>query len=413
MSHSHSAPHPLSEADRRRHAVAVRIMVVVLVPIAIWTVVAMVVMWPRHVHDHIRTDVSVLTAPGTDVVHGTVAKIAKGSCEGTEGWTPGDTSTVCADLDVRMTDGPDAGKTAQVPLQAARYAAGVSVGQKVTLYRTPVQGGGPAAYSFGEFSRTIPLLVVVAVFAAAVIAVARLRGLMALVGLAFAAFVMVEFMFPALISGANPVLVGLVGGSAIMFVVIYAAHGFSARSTTALVGTLFGLGLSALFGWVVTRWAHLTGVTTEDDYSLAASTPDMKLTSMVICGIIVAGLGVLNDVTITQASAVWELADGESNPRHLFRRAMRIGRDHIASTVYTIAFATAGTSIATILLIALYDQPLLTILTGELEATEILRTLVGSIALVLAVPVTTAIGVALVRAGRSAQRVERSPSGSG
>ena len=78
-----------------------------------------------------------------------------------------------------------------------------------------------------------------------------------------------------------------------------------------------------------------------------------------ICGIIVAGLGVLNDVTITQASAVWELADESQSQRHLFGRAMRIGRDHIASTVYTIAFATAGASLSVLLLIAIYDRPLL------------------------------------------------------
>ena len=217
-------------------------------------------------------------------------------------------------------------------------------------------------------------------------------------------------MFPALVAGQNPIVVGLIGSSAIMFVVLYAAHGFSARTTTALVGTLFGLVLSAALGYAATRWAHLTGVASEDDYILAAATPDLHLTSVVICGIIVAGLGVLNDVTITQASAVWELADGHYldengkalrlRNRDLFARAMRIGRDHIASTVYTIAFATAGASLSVLLLIAVYDRPLLQVLQTEQFSDEIVRTLVGSIGLVLAVPLTTAIGVAVVRAGR-------------
>jgi hypothetical protein len=201
-----------------------------------------------------------------------------------------------------------------------------------------------------------------------------------------------------LIAGSNPTLVGLVGSAAIMFVVLYAAHGFSARTTTALVGTLFGLIVSAGIGFAATKWAHLTGVAAEDDYVLAAASPDLRLTSVVICGIIIAGLGVLNDVTITQASAVWELADSSPNHQHLFSRAMRIGRDHIASTVYTIAFATAGASLSVLLLISVYNRPMLQVLQTEQFAGEVIRTLVGSIGLVLAVPLTTAVGVAVIRA---------------
>ncbi|HET9646609.1 MAG TPA: YibE/F family protein, partial [Microlunatus sp.] len=227
------------------------------------------------------------------------------------------------------------------------------------------------------------------------------RGFAALLGLAFAGFIMVKFMFPALVVGTNPIAVGLIGSSAIMFVALYAAHGFSARTTTALLGTLSGLVLVAGLGWLATKWGHLTGVSAEDDYILAAAAPDLQLTSVVICGIIVAGLGVLNDVTITQASAVWELADTDPDQRRLFSRAMRIGRDHIASTVYTIAFATAGAVLPVLLLIAIYDRPLLQVVQSEQFASEVIRTLVGSIGLVLAVPLTTAIGVAVVRVSRN------------
>jgi uncharacterized membrane protein len=233
-------------------------------------------------------------------------------------------------------------------------------------------------------------------------------------GLGFAGFILIKFMFPALVAGSDPILVGLIGSSAIMFVVLYAAHGFSARTTTALVGTLFGLIVSALIGLLATRWAHLTGVAAEDDYVLAAAAPDLRLTSVVICGIIIAGLGVLNDVTITQASAVWELADSGRSQRHLFSKAMRIGRDHIASTVYTIVFATAGASLSVLLLIVIYDRPLLSVLQTEQFSGEVLRTLVGSIGLVLAVPLTTAVGVAVVYAsGRRGTAPVRPPKPAG
>ena len=148
-------------------------------------------------------------------------------------------------------------------------------------------------------------------------------------------------------------------------------------------------------------------VAAEDDYVLAASAPDLKLTSVVICGIIVAGLGILNDVTITQASAVWELADQGASQKHLFSRAMRIGRDHIASTVYTIAFATAGASLGVFLLIKINNRPLLDVMLTDEFAAEVLSILVGSIGLVLAVPLTTAVGVAVVRASRSGRPLTR------
>jgi uncharacterized membrane protein len=189
--------------------------------------------------------------------------------------------------------------------------------------------------------------------------------------------------------------VGLVACSAIMFIVIYVTHGFSTRTTTALLGTLFGLLLTSGLGFATARWAHLTGVTGEDDFVLTASAPDLTLTSVIICGIIVAGLGVLNDVTVTQASSVWELADSARSRRDLYRRAMRIGRDHIASSVYTIAFATAGAALSTLLLLSIYQMPLGDVLRSETFAGEIVRTLVGSIGLVLAVPLTTFIGTML------------------
>jgi hypothetical protein len=116
---------------------------------------------------------------------------------------------------------------------------------------------------------------------------------------------------------------------------------------------------------------------------------------VIICGIIVAGLGVLNDVTVTQASAVWELAESSGSRRELYRRAMRIGRDHIASSVYTIAFATAGAALSTLLLLSIYAMPLGDMLRSEAFSEEIIRTLVGSIGLVLAVPLTTALGAVL------------------
>ncbi|WP_309232971.1 YibE/F family protein [Blastococcus sp. TML/C7B] len=178
------------------------------------------------------------------------------------------------------------------------------------------------------------------------------------------------------------------------------AHGFTARTTTALVGTLFGLALVAVMGALSVAAARLTGLTSEETVTLQGYDPTLDFSGLVMAGIVVAGLGVLNDVTITQASAVWQLheVDPSMTWRELYSRGMAVGRDHIASTVYTIVFAYAGAALPLLLLFELYSQPWEVVLTSSALSEEVIRTLVGAIALVLAVPVTTAVGAFFAKA---------------
>jgi uncharacterized membrane protein len=268
----------------------------------------------------------------------------------------------------------------------------VSEDDVLVLTRDPGAEGGPS-YGFYDYERDLPVLLLAILFAVVVVAVARLRGLASLFGLAFAFFILLQFVLPGLLAGDSPTLVSLVGSAAIMFVVLYLAHGFSARTTTALVGTLFGLTLVAVLGSVSVSAARLAGLTTEETVTLQGFDPALDFSGLVLAGIVVAGLGVLNDVTITQASAIWQLRElsPEITWRELYKRGMTVGRDHIASTVYTIVFAYAGAALPVLMLIQLYSRPITTTITSAL-AEEVIRTLVGSIALVLAVPVTTAAG---------------------
>ncbi|AKU18947.1 hypothetical protein VV02_14710 [Luteipulveratus mongoliensis] len=431
----------LQEArDTRR--TALRLLAAILVPVALLTIAGLVLLWPDSLSSHVRKSVTQVSSAGTTTVAGTITFVKPMSCSEAGGGpggagdgggagdsegapapsdasspssgASGDTSPEnrCAVLSVDIRGGPEKGKAEQVTVDNVVLSTSPKAGQKVRLARSVIPGQ-PVTYEFADFERGLPLALIAALFAVVVIGVARWRGLLALVGLGFGAAILTWFVFPGLVGGENPVLVGLVGCLAIMFVVLYCTHGFSVRTTTALLGTVFGLGLSALLGWGATSWTHLTGAATDDDYLLGQAAPDMRLTAVVVCGMIIAGMGVLNDVTITQASAVWELAEaGETDRRSLFRRAMRIGRDHIASTVYTIAFAWAGASLGTLLLISVYDRPLLDILQSELIAAEVLSTLVGSVALVLSVPVTTGVAVALVgqAQAKTSRRGRRTPS---
>ncbi|WP_201292760.1 YibE/F family protein, partial [Cellulomonas citrea] len=167
-------------------------------------------------------------------------------------------------------------------------------------------------------------------------------------------------------------------------------------------GTLVGLVATAAIAAWASGAAHLTGLSDEFALDLMSYAPQVRIQQVLLCGMVIAGLGVLNDVTITQVSAVWELrASAPHAPRRrLWTQGMRIGRDHIASTVYTIVFAYVGATLPLVLLVAMSDQALLgTLGSGEI-AEEVARTLVGSIGLVLAIPLTTALAVLVLGPAR-------------
>lgn len=394
------APPPTPEALTRRRR-AVWLMLLLLVPVGVATVVGLVVLWPGDGPTPAGQAAELAVPPGTTYPEGRVSAVAPFDCSLPGGGGQPAQQLTCATVVVEVLDGAGAGEFQELQLPAEVYAAGVAEGDVLVLTRTPAEGG--AAYAFADYDRDVPIVALTVAFAVVVVAVARLRGLAALVGLAFAFVVLLQFLLPGLLGNSSPTLVSLVGSAAIMFVVLYLAHGFSARTTTALVGTLFGLALVAVLGAAAVGTARLTGLTSEETVQLQTFDPTLDFSGLVLAGITVAGLGVLNDVTITQASAIWQLheVDPQLSGRDLYRRGMAVGRDHIASTVYTIVFAYAGASLPLLMLFEIYAQPWDVVLTSSALAEEVVRTLVGSIALVLAVPVTTAVGAFFATAAGS------------
>jgi uncharacterized membrane protein len=381
-------------------------MLLLLVPVGLATIVGLFVLWPSDEPTRAQQAAEVALPPGTTYPEGRIASVEEFDC----GLDPASEPQICANAVVEVLDGPGTGDFAQVELPPEVVAAGVSEGDSLVLTRDAGAEGG-ATYGFFDYARDLPIIVLGIFFAIVVGAVARLRGLASLVGLAFAFFVLLQFVLPGLLADESPTLVSLVGSAAIMFVVLYLAHGFSARTTTALVGTLFGLALVAVLGAVAVSVARLTGLTTDETVTLLQYDPTLNFSGLVLAGIVVAGLGVLNDVTITQASAIWQLQEvnPEMSGRELYRRGMAVGRDHIASTVYTIVFAYAGAALPALLVFSLYQRSVWTTVTSSALAEEVIRTLVGAIALVLAVPVTTAAGAffakaADTRAGTATER---------
>lgn len=237
-------------------------MLLLLVPAGLATVIGLVVLWPSGEPTRAEEVAQTYLPPGTTYVDARVVSVEPFDCSA----DPAVPAT-CAVVVTEVLEGEGAGDYQSLEVQADVYAAGIEEGDVLVLTRDAGADGG-VVYQFFDYERDTPIVTLAIAFALVVVLVARLRGLAALVGLAFAFFVLLQFVLPGLLGEQSPILVSLVGSAAIMFVVLYLAHGFSARTTTALVGTLFGLTMVAVMGSLSVAAARLTGLTSEETVQL-------------------------------------------------------------------------------------------------------------------------------------------------
>ena len=390
--HPHSHDHgPATPASLRLR----RLIAAVLVPFALAVVAGLVLLWPGRLPAHASTGIGFdqPTVSGRVTATRTVPCAGSGPSSGS-----GSGQGSCTLVSVRITHGRDSGRTVQqtlTPDVTAVYGAG----EKVVLDYSPTAPPG-LQYTIGDADRSLPLALLAAVFAVAVIVVGRLRGLAALVALGVSFAVLSLFVLPAILKGEDPLRVAVVGGGAIMLLALYLCHGLSARTSVAVIGTLASLALIGILGEAFIGLAHLTGNTTDETALVHSLYPGIRMPGLLLAGVIIGSLGVLNDVTVTQASSVWELraADPTMTAPALYRAGIRIGRDHIASTVNTLVMAYAGAALPLMLLFAIADRSAWTVATSVIVAEEVVRTLVGSIGLIASVPLTT--GLAALVASR-------------
>ncbi|MFD3562530.1 YibE/F family protein [Streptomyces sp. NPDC058686] len=403
-SHSHGPAAPVSKHLRK-------VIAAVLIPFSVAVVVGLVVLWPGGAPPHARTGVGF----DRQTQQGTVTRVDKVDCKSVNasGETPtGDTSTAegqsaeqqakgtCGKATVRVDSGKDTGRTFTEIVQpdSPRQLHG---GQKVIVAYAP-DAPKELQYSVTDVNRRLPMAVLAGIFALAVVVVGRLRGVMALVALAVSFMVLTFFILPAILQGSNPLVVAVVGASAIMLIALYMCHGLTARTSVAVLGTLVSLLLIGVLGSGFIDWAALTGNTDDNTGLIHGLYPHIDMSGLLLAGVIIGSLGVLDDVTVTQTSAVWELhqADPTMGRRALYRAGIRIGRDHIASVVNTLVLAYAGAALPLLLLFSIAQSSVGTVANSELVAEEIVRTLVGSIGLVASVPLTTALAALVVSADR-------------
>jgi uncharacterized membrane protein len=212
--------------------------------------------------------------------------------------------------------------------------------------------------------------------------------------------VLAFYIVPQLLAGGNPLAVILIGALCMATFSLYLAHGFTRRTTVAVVSTLITICIALLLSVVFVAATKLLGMGSEEAlYLQSAPGTSINLKGLLLGGIIVGALGVLDDITTAQAAAVDEIA--KANPilstQELFRRGLSVGGEHITSLVNTLVLAYAGTSFPALLLFTLYERPLWVVMNTEVITEEIVRTLVGSIALMCAVPITTLLAAYFLR----------------
>lgn len=311
-------------------------------------------------------------------VRGEVASVTAAECIG---------GGSCVDVVFEVTEGPDEGTflAQSFPVGTADLEVGVAV------YLSFTEGADPAfAYAYADVARGWTLLLWGALFAAAVVALGRWKGIAALVGVGVSLGVIIGYVLPTLLGGGPPVLVAVTAATLIAAVTFALTHGPTPFSAVAYLGTVGALVLTALLSDLAFSMARITGLATEEATFLTLL-PGVQVSGLVLAGAVLGALGALDDVTITQTSAVWEVraANPDLGPSDLAGSGMRVGRDHIASTVNTLVLAYAGASMPLLVLFLLSGLGPVEVLSSEAVAVEVMRTIVGSLGLVAAVPLTT------------------------
>jgi uncharacterized membrane protein len=314
------------------------------------------------------------------------------------------------DSQVVVLDGPDAGKTLDTYLQGPsgqqevpRYAIGDEV-----ILNISQQGGEGEFIAVADRYRVPALALLLGTFAVAVAAVGGWRGVRSLLALALSLFAIIRIVVPLLLAGWSPVPLAVASATLITIATFLLTEGFRPTTVAAAAGTFLALALTALLAVFFNGLAQFTVLQGDPDlvYLQSAGRPELDLGGVLLAAVIFGALGILDDVTVSQAAAVNELhdADPRADRRTLFWRSMNVGRSHIAATVNTLALAYVGASLPLIVLFNAGGQDPVLTASGEVVAVQIVKAVVGSIGIVAAVPVTTAMAVLLV--GRPWQRLE-------
>jgi len=364
-----------------------------LAGLALLTVIGLAVLWPAGSAPGVQSRLII----SRGIVPADVTAVVGEAC-------PVENTPGCKRVTMRLTGGPQKGTKSYLYMPGDDATPRLSPGDHIRVAPNnqsfsggqvaPVQSDDPsqAPYGYVDFERRMPLLWLALGFTVLVIVLGRRVGALSLMGLVIGLLVITSFVVPAILEGESPFAVGLVGSFAAMFATIVLVYGIGAKSLASLLGTAVSLLVTAVLALIFVKLAHVTGTTGDDATFLRSLTSgSISLQGLVLAGMLIGALGILNDVTVSQASTV--LALRRANPAeslaHLYREGVAVGRDHLGATVNTLAFAYAGASLPLLLIFSSQAVGFGDAINNELVATEIVAALVGSIGIVLAVPLTT------------------------
>jgi uncharacterized membrane protein len=382
-----------------------RLVRLALLAIALATIAAIALLWPGDERPALPSGLS------ADSETAEVEEFTETAC-------PGESPAgACGEATIRIETGPDAGDAATIALgDFGPPPPDLDVGDRIRVQSAaeesvPAQEAGegaapPAAsqvttsYFFVDFERRAPLVWLAIAFGVLVVLFGRLRGAMSLLGLAISLLIVLGFVVPAILAGQAPVAVAVAGAFAVMLVTIPLAHGLGGKSLAAMLGTSLALVLTALLALLFTELADLTGYSYDEAITLQSAGIDISFEGLLLAGMVIGALGVLDDVTVSQASTVFALrrAQPDASLRQTFRDALDVGRDHVSATVNTLVLAYVGAALPVLLIFGSSDVSFGNAVNLEVVAREIVAMLVGSIGLIAAMPITTALAAWLAGA---------------
>ena len=362
-----------------------RVLIALVGGVGLAVAVGLAALWPSGD----KTELTSQRLP-TNTEAARVERIVEEPCAGLP------TST-CRTVEFELESGPDEGTTASFELQAGPpLDPELEVGDRIRVISPPAPDESERFYRLADFERRAPMVWLAVAFALLVVVFGRLRGAMSLVGLVVSLAIVLVFIVPAIGEGESAVAVAIVGSLAIMLTTILLAHGVGAKSLAAILGTGASLALVAVLALAFTNLAHLTGLSSEYSVTLSVGL-GISLEGLLLAGMVVGALGVLDDITVSQASTVLALrgANRDLGFGALYRRAIDVGRDHVSAAVNTLVLAYAGAALPIMLIFNVRGIGFAEAVNFELVAKEVVAMLVGSIGLIAAVPLTTALAALL------------------
>jgi uncharacterized membrane protein len=301
---------------------------------------------------------------------------------------------------IEVLNGPEKGKEIELSQTDNLEANNRWFKEGDIVVLAKVSFDGNEEYQISDSYRVSALIWILIAFVALAVIFSRLKGITSLLGLAFSIFILLKFLAPAILEGSNAIIYTLLASFMIAIVSIYLAHGLNKRTSVAILSTLITLVLATFLSYLFVHFAMLFGLGTEEAFYLQSGIGNLNLKGLLLSGIIIGTLGVLDDITTAQTATVDEIskANPSLNFKELYKRGASVGKEHIASLVNTLVLAYAGASFPLFLLFIVNNkQPLWVTLNSEFVAEEVVRTIVGSSALILAVPISTVLAAYLLK----------------